>query len=163
MWKIGEHMNGNNPFELSDKERAAIDRLKTVEECTQFSANMKDHSQLIQAANNRVIEIRLAAHACDSEVMKNAWSVLYAYEQVLYLKHGKHIPAHRTRKAIDRHGMIEAVEIIVSRRELEDDGFSRLIAAGMADKTFEALVMNHPQHFSEKAIRFAQDKINDRP
>lgn len=155
-------MSTVNPFGLTDKERAAVARLKTVEECAQFAQNMQSRPDLVQAANNRVVELRLESHASDSTVIQDAWSVLYAYEQVLYLKHGKHLQAAHTRRAIDNHGMIGAVEIIVARPEGEDDGFTRLAAAGMPDKTFEALVLRHPEHFSEKAIRFAQEKINSR-
>jgi hypothetical protein len=147
---------------LSEREVAAIERLKTVDECTQFAVNMKEKAHLVRAANIRAVDIMTAGHSTESDVLRDAWSVLYAYEQVLFLKHGKRLQAQHTRRAIDNHGMLGAVELIVGRPAGEDDGFTRLVAAGMPEKTFEALVLRHPQHFTEKAIRFAREKIADR-
>ena len=148
-----------NPPDLTEKEMLAVARLKTVEECEQFSANMASNIKLVQAATRRKIEIELGSHDNVSDVERDVWAVLYSYEEVLFIKHGKRLKAAYTRRAIENHGALGAVEIIVCGRSGDDVGFSRLVAAGLPDMTFEAVVLRHPQHFSAQAIEQAEAKL----
>jgi hypothetical protein len=152
-------MESLNPSDLSHKELLAVARLKTVEECDQFVANVASNPKLVQAATKRSIEIQLASLTNVSQVVRDVWEVLYAYEEVLFIKHGKRLKAAYTRRAIENHGAIGAVERIVSQRSDDDDGFARLVAAGLPGMTFEAVVLRHAEHFSEQAIAQARAKL----
>lgn len=153
-------MNSQHPQNLTEKELAAVARLKTIDECAQFAANMASNEKLVQAAARRSVEIQVATHSNEADVVRDIWAVLYSYEEVLFLKHGKRLRAAYTRRSIDNHGAVGAVELIVCQREKDDDGFARLSAAGLSDKTFEAIVLKHPQHFSAAAIEHAKFKLD---
>jgi hypothetical protein len=152
-------MDSQKQTELSPKEISVVARLKTVDECDQFILNMASNPKLVQAAIKRSIEIRLAAHTQMSQVVRDIWEVLYAYEEVLFIKHGKRLKANYTRRAIKSVGELGAVENIVSQRSDDDDGFARLEAAGLSTLTFEAVVLRHPQHFSAKAREQARSRL----
>lgn len=51
---------------------------------------------------------------------------------------------------INRHGIIQAVERAVNRKT-EPMGYQALVEMGMADLAFEAIVLRHPDLFSEEA------------
>lgn len=155
----GESMSSPD---LSPKESLAVARLKTLEECEQFAVNFASNSALVMATRKRAIEINLAAHANESQVSRDVWAVLYAYEEVLYIKHGRRLKANHTRRAIARHGLIRAVENIVTQRVSDDDGFARLVSAGLRGMTFEAVVLKHPGAFSPKAVEQARSKLESR-
>jgi len=152
-------MESLNSSDLSQKELLAVARLKTVEECDQFAANLASNTKLVQAATKRSVEIQLLSHTNVNQVVRDVWEVLYAYEEVLFIKHGKRLKANYTRRAIAKHGEIGAVERIVCQRSDDDDGFARLVAAGLPGKTFEAVVVKYPEHFSEQAIAQALGKL----
>lgn len=134
-------MKSQHSLDLTDKELAAVSRLKTIDECAQFALNMAANEKLVQAAARRSVEIQVATHANEADVIRDIWAVLYSYEEVLFIKHGKRRKAAYTRRAIDTHGAVGAVELIVCQRSGDDDGFARLSAAGLSDKTFEAVVL----------------------
>jgi len=148
--------------ELSPKESQAVARLKTLEECDQFALNMASNPALVRAASRRAIEISLATHADTSQVTRDVWAVVYAYEEVLHIKHGRRLKAQRTRNAIANHGPIRAVENIVTQRVNEDDGFARLLVVGLAELTFEAVVLKHCSEFSLRAVEQARSKLESR-
>jgi hypothetical protein len=61
---------------------------------------------------------------------------------------------------IGRRGIIPAVEHIVTRRG-ESTGYTALVQVGMADKSFEAVVLRHPDAFSEEAVRRSKQRLQD--
>lgn len=144
---------------LSDREANAIARLKTVDECRQFAVNQNENIELKKAVARRLVEIQVATHSNDSAVVQDIWSVVYSYELLLFAKHGKHLKANYTRRSIANHGELAAVDRIVCQRDADDDGFERLSKAGLQDKTFEALVLRHPEYFSETAVAQARAKL----
>ena len=52
---------------------------------------------------------------------------------------------------INRHGIIQAIERIVTRRA-ETEGYRILVEMGMEDMAFEAVVLRHPEAFTASAI-----------
>lgn len=56
----------------------------------------------------------------------------------------------RTLQAIRQHGIVEAVDRLVSR-DYDSYGFTTFNAAGMNNKTFEHVVFSYPEHFSDRA------------
>jgi hypothetical protein len=105
------------------------------------------------------VEIQVATHSTGLAVVQDVWSVVYSYELLLFFKHGKQLKANYTRRSIANHGELAAVERIVCQRDDDDDGFERLSKEGLQDKTFEAVVLRHPEYFSEIAIAQARRKL----
>lgn len=53
---------------------------------------------------------------------------------------------------IDRHGIIEAVERLVKRQE-DTAGYTALVSMSLSEYSFEAVVLRHPDQFSDEAIK----------
>ena len=82
---------------------STVARLATPEECEQYAKNVRErHPELAQQARRRAIELRAAAHGAETEAEADALRVLYAYEEALFVKHGKRVKAAYTRRKIAR-------------------------------------------------------------
>jgi hypothetical protein len=138
-----------------------IARLKTPEECEQFAVNVQARlPDLSRAARRRAVELRAALHGAVSIAEREALEAVYAYERVLSVKRGKKIRASRTWQMIERHGIIEAVEHAVNRKA-ETTGYAALVEMGMLDFAFEAVVIRHPELFSEDAIARSRERLSE--
>jgi hypothetical protein len=138
-------------------ERVA--RLTTPEECEQFAINVQSRlPDLARAARRRAVEFRAASHGAVSEAEREALEAVYAYERVLSMNRGKKVRASRTWQMIDRHGIIGAVERAVSR-PAETTGYRALVEMGMQDFAFEAVVVRHPELFSQEAVNRSAERL----
>jgi hypothetical protein len=61
---------------------------------------------------------------------------------------------------IERHGIIGAVERAVDRTD-ETTGYTALVEMGVQDFAFEAVVLRHPELFSEKAVKRSSERLNE--
>jgi hypothetical protein len=120
----------------------------TPEECERFGSNVPE---LAKEARRRAIRLRAELKAPKSEVEREAYEVLYAYEEALAARHGRKVRASRTWQMIKKYQIIGAVERVVAR---EDDtvGYKELLALGLQELTFEAVVRRHPEQFSPEAV-----------
>jgi hypothetical protein len=59
---------------------------------------------------------------------------------------------------IDRRGIIPAVEQVVTR-SAESTGYAALVQMGMQDKSFEAVVLRHPEVFSADAVSRSKQRL----
>src|SRR3954465_3765017 len=129
-----------------------IAKIKTPEGLEQFAQNVEAKSpRHAQAARRRAVELRAAAHGATTKAEREALEAVYAYERAQSMLRGKKFHASRTWQMIERRGIIEAVEHVVTR-EAESMGYAALIKMGMQDKAFEAVVLRHPSVFSADAV-----------
>ena len=136
-----------------------IAKFKTPESCEQFALNVEAHSpERAKAARRRAVELRAAAHGATSTAEREALEAVYAYERVLSASRGKKIRASRTWQMIERHGIIAAVDRVVSRRA-ESTGYTALVDMGMQDMAFEAVVLRHPELFTAEAIQRSRERL----
>lgn len=136
-----------------------IARLTTPEECEQLALNVQTRlPDLAKAARRRAVELRAAAHGATAAVEQEALEAVYAYERVMSLKQGKSFRASRTWQMIERHGIIAAIERVVSRKE-EAAGYTALAEIGMIDKAFEAVVLRHQESFSAGAVARSAERL----
>ncbi len=63
--------------------------------------------------------------------------------------------ANRTIKAIRDHGLLEAAEIAVTNAK-PTAGFQTLNNAGLAELSYEQIIVDHPEEFSARALWFAR-------
>jgi hypothetical protein len=136
-------------------------KLKTPKECEIFAANAAERGRIDLSfqARRRAVELRAAESGAKDTVEKECLEAVYAYEETLYLKHGKRIKASRTRKALQSKGIIQAVDDIVCH-ENPTAGFEALEKAGLLECAFEAVVLKHPKRFSEQALHNAQARLS---
>jgi hypothetical protein len=137
-----------------------IAKLKTPEDCEQFAINVEERGkpELALAARRKAIELRAAKHGASTAAEREALEAVYAYERVLFRKHGRNTRASRTWRMIERRGIIPAVEHVVTRRD-ESTGYTALVEMGMQDKAFEAVVLRYPQVFSAEAVRRSKERL----
>lgn len=137
-----------------------IHRLKTPEECERFAKNAaaRNRSDLAMEAQRRAIELRAAAQNAATQAEREALQAIYAYEEVLQRKNGRRTRASRTWQMIDRHGILGAVERAVNR-DSTSTGYTALVEMGLQDLAFEAVVLRHPEAFSEETIARARERL----
>ena len=139
-------------------ERVA--KLKSPEDCERFIRNaiQLGRPDLAEQARRRAVELRAAAEGAATDVERECLQAVYAYEQVLRRRSGKNIRANRTWQMIKRHGIKEAVERAVNR-PTETAGYQALAEMGLQDFAFEAVILRHPNEFSEEAVERATDRM----
>jgi hypothetical protein len=144
------------------EEDERVARLKTPEECEQFAVNVeaRGKTDLAMSARRRAVELRALKHNAKTAAEREALEAVYAYERVLSGSKGKKITASRTWQMIKRHGIISAVERVVSR-PTEAKGYTALVKMGMEDKAFEAVVLRHPEAFSVEAVSRSRDRLRE--
>ena len=84
---------------------------------------------------------------------------IYAYEEALFVKHGKRVKATYTRRKMDRDGIIAAIEHAVTQSH-DPTGYKTLQEMGLEHLTFEAVVMRHPEAFSAEAVEQSEKRLN---
>ena len=110
------------------------------------------------ARRRRSIQMRAAGRQPQTPAERESYEAVYAYEEALSIQKGKTIRAGRTWPMIREHGIIAAVERIVTRRK-ETEGYRVLVEMGMEDMAFEAVVLRHPESFSPEAVTASDDRL----
>jgi hypothetical protein len=154
-----DHIGGGAMMPDQDER---IARLKTPKDCEQFAINVEARGkpELALAARRRGIELEASARNASTPVEHEALQAVLAYERALSKGAGKKIKAARTWQMIERRGIIPAVEHIVSQRK-DAKGYTVLVQMGMEDMAFEAVVLRHPEAFSEEAIEQSKTRLGE--
>ncbi|MBL4870139.1 MAG: hypothetical protein JKX72_04215 [Robiginitomaculum sp.] len=134
--------------------------LDTAEKCDNFAANAErlDRNDLAIQARNRKLEIKAELYGAKTQAEKEALQAVYAYEEILSAKNGKRTRATRTWQMIRKYGIIEAVERAVDR-PVETMGYTALVDKGLERHAFEAVIIRHPELFSDSALTVSQKRI----
>lgn len=130
-----------------------VKRLRTPEHCEAFARNARKlgRADLALEARRRAVELRAAAYGATSIAERECLEAIYAYEEILSEKHGRRVRASRTWQMIKRRGIIAAIEQAVDRPD-GTAGFTALKEVGLDNYAFEAVILRHPQLFSESAV-----------
>lgn len=139
---------------------ARIQRLDTPNKCEIFARNATNHGRpdLAREANQRAVELRAEEHNAETTAEIEALQAVYAYEELLTKKNGRRTRANRTWQMIDRHGIIESVERAV-KRSTAPQGYTLLADMGLEEYAFEAVILRHPEVFSDEAIRVSKERL----
>lgn len=140
-----------------------VKRLSTPEQCEIFARNATERNRpdLAVEAGRRAVQLRATAYGAQSDAETEALEAVYAYEEVLRKKHGRRTSASRTWQMIKRHGIIEAVERAVNR-PVETLGYTALVDMGLEEFAFEAVILRHPELFSDAAVKKSQVRMLSR-
>jgi hypothetical protein len=140
-------------------EDERVTRLKTSEDCESFAKNIEtNYPQLALGARRRAVELKAAAYGATTAVEREALEAIYAAEAALTLRNGKKTRASRTWQSIQRHGILQTVERVVSKKR-PTDGYAVLMEMGMPDFTFEAVIMRNQSAFSPDTVAHAKARI----
>jgi len=139
-----------------------VKSLNTPEKCEIFAKNARERGRpdLALEANQRAIELRAEEHEAETTAEREALQAVFAYEEFVYKKNGKRTRASRTWQLIKRHGIIEAIERTV-KRDSEPEYYSILVELGLEQHAFEAVILRHPDVFSEEAASIAQSRLKE--
>jgi len=138
-----------------------IPKFSTPESYEQYALNVQKRApELAQEARRKAIELRAATHGAETDVEREAYEAVYAYERMLLIKHGKKVPAAYTWRMIRNRGIIPAVERLVMRKD-ETSGYRLLVANGLEDKAFESVVLRHPKEFSAEAVSASENRLKE--
>ena len=137
-----------------------VSKLKTPTDCEIFARNAieQNRPELAPEAKQRGIEIRAAAYGATSDAERECLEAIYAYEEILFSKHGKRVKASRTWQMIKRRGIIAAIEQAVDRSD-GTAGFSALKEVGLENFAFEAVILRHSSLFSASAVDRSRDRM----
>ena len=145
----------------SEQMDEIIQKLTTPEECMQLAIDVRDRNpDLARKARRRAVELRAASHGIKTSVELELLKALYAYEEVLSEKNKRRTRATRTWQMIDRHGIIGAAERAVNRK-IEATGYKVLVAMGLHDLTFEAVIVRHHDKFSQEVVARAKERLGE--
>ena len=106
----------------------------------------------------QTVEFRAKAHKSQTPAQLEAYQAVYAYEMAMSQLKGRKTRASRTWPMIERHGVLAAVERIVTRKD-ETQGYKTLVAMGMEDMAFEAVVLRHSGAFSSEAVAASKARL----
>lgn len=137
-----------------------VEKLKTPKECETFAVNARaaGREDLAQEARRRSIELRAKSYGANSTVEEQCLEAVYAYEEVLSAKQGRRVSASRTWQMIKRHGVLKAVDKVVSRPD-DAAGYTALIEMGLEKFAFEAVVVRHPNEFTFEAVERSKMRV----
>ena len=136
-----------------------VKQLKTPEECENFIRNVKTkYPELAKEARRRKVELLASVYGAKNAAEIEALQAIYAYEEVLFARHGRKTYAARTWQMVKSHGIIGAVERAVNRKD-ETIGFTAVIEMGMLDFAFEAIVVRYPELFSQEAVARSKQRL----
>lgn len=136
--------------------------LQTPEECEQLAVNVEARGkpELALEARRLAIELRAAAHGAKTAAEREALEAVYAYERAMSALKDKKTRASRTWQMIERRGIIQAVEVVVSR-STESAGYTTLVKMGLEKMAFEAVVLRHPDVFSAEAVARSKQRLRE--
>lgn len=140
-----------------------IAKLKTPEECANFAGNATErgYPDLAREAQRRSIALRAAQFNAQSDAERECVEAVFAYEETLALKNGRKQSASRTWPMLEKHGIIPAVERVV-KRKADAAGYTALVALGLQEFAFEAVVLRHTELFSEEAVARSRARMSER-
>jgi hypothetical protein len=138
-----------------------VKKLDTPEKCKIFAKNCieRGREDLAIQAKQRAVQLRAESYGAETEAEKEAIEAIYAYEEVLTARNGKKTRAGRTWQMIGRHGILGTVERAVNR-PVETQGYTALVEMGLENYAFEAVIIRHPELFSQEALTISKERMN---
>ncbi len=144
-----------------------VARIKTAEDCEKFAKNADRLGRPDLVAEARAHAVKLKAQAygetagavlAASDVEQECIEAIFAYEQQLTRKNGRKTRATYTWQMVKRHGIVEATERAVGR-ESTVEGYQTLTSMGLKDFAFEAVILRHPDVFSDEGVVRSKERM----
>ncbi len=134
--------------------------LDTAPKCSRFSVNALAMGcpDLAAQAQRRSIHLRALELGAQTALGYKIDEAVVAYEDFLTHKTGKKTRAGGVLKCIRNRGRVGAVEHLVNSSK-PPQGFIWLCENGMHDLTFEAVVLDNIDDFSDEAVYSAMEKL----
>ncbi|WP_207286508.1 hypothetical protein [Pseudomonas sp. FW300-N2A2] len=137
-----------------------IARIKTSREAKIFASNAKRLGDLDAEAKalDRALDLQAKEEGYETPAEIAIARALYIYEDLQGTVAGKAYRANRTRKMIREHGALLAAErMVIAQRPSR--GYTELAQAGLGAHSFEAIINQYPEEFSNQAVMAAQARL----
>lgn len=121
------------------------------------NARLKGMEAVAKAADLRLYEILPSANPGSFE--HDVWRSIHALEGTLTNERGKTTRLGRTRQKIAKVGEHQTVHDLVVASKEPSEGFVMLIERDMADLTFEAVALRHPDRFDTALLAAANERL----
>lgn len=137
-----------------------IKKITSPKDCETFARNATERARpdLANEARQRAVQLRAEEYGAETEAERDCLQAVYAYEEVLSARNGKRTKASRTWQMIRRYGIIAATERAVDRPE-DAAGFTALQEVGLEEYAFEAVILRHPELFSDEAVKNSRKRM----
>jgi hypothetical protein len=129
----------------------------------------EDVSEIVIAIDERLRELgqvglreAIGGPIADLTLVERVREAVRVYEQFLAYKHGKRVPAGRTRQMIKKWGEIEAVRRTVRNLSMSN-GLELLAQYGRLDCAYEQIIIDHPTEFEPSLIAKAKKNLAGLP
>jgi hypothetical protein len=135
-----------------------VKKPKTPADCRNFmkNARKKGLEDLYALAFRRLCDHE--ARQDPDPIVVEFWRAITALEEVRRAKHGKTVQANRTRRKVQKDGVMATIEALVLAKK-PSDGFNWLVDANLAELTAEHIVTRYPEHFSAQALAAAKARL----
>ncbi len=134
------------------KDLSKPDEILTVMD----NAKIRNRMDVYWAAFRRFCEVEGKDYS--DPLLKDFYSMLAAYEALLFEKHERKVSASRTRQKLVRHGERKCLEDWALAKK-ETPGFLLLIEKNMPEYTAEAVVVKHAHMFSDDVVSSAKKRL----
>lgn len=135
--------------------------LKTVDECRRVMARAKkqNNDEFYQLVFRRLCELGGNEHDDPANpLVRDFYTTLTAYEQLLTEKNGKTTTASRTRQKIKNKGVKQSL-IDWAMKVDETPGFNLLVSAGLHEFTGEYVVLRYASQFPSEVVTKARERL----
>jgi hypothetical protein len=147
------------PAEKSDKKILAF-----VERC-EDSGNLETLVRNATKLGNTIVadaafrkRISLVPAERPGTVEHDFWQTVQAFEFSLSEERGKTTRLLRTRKQVEKVGVVQTLRDWNAGAQ-EAAGFKSLLGRGMPEFTGEAITLRHPEHFEPKTLEAARQRL----
>jgi hypothetical protein len=153
----------------TDKYASQIEGLTTPQEVRNFRANAvaNGRNDLVLLCDQRLVALGQRARldgrkdrgvdCAPGSVEDFILRAHERYEAIRSIQKGHKFTASRTWQMFDRLGIIGTCERVVGRPKYSQ-GFAALVEAGEWPAAWEVIVLAFPEHFSDKAFKYAHLK-----
>jgi len=136
------------------KDAAVVkQKMKDAAELIADETDVLDNKEIYAASRYRYFYLSAMDESPQNIVEYELWVALYAYEEVLFDKHGRNQKATLLRRSIDKRGIIETAKRSILKGDTS--GFSNLIRSGRVDASFEIVALKYPSYFDAETVSAA--------
>ena len=135
----------------------ARQKMYDAEELIYQDIDILDNKEIYAASRYRYFYLNAMQQSPANIVEYELWVALFAYEEVLFQKHGMNRKAAKLRQSIERRGIIATAKRSVLKGDTS--GFKNLVQLGHVDASFEIVILKYPSFFDKETVDAAINNL----
>ncbi|MAQ44863.1 hypothetical protein ATO2_01155 [Roseovarius sp. 22II1-1F6A] len=151
--------------EAAARSASALARIPEMDDADGLRALLRnaerlDADDVREAAFRRLAFVQTDVEAEPGSLAHDFWQTIHAFEQLMREEKGKAVRLTRVRQKITRVGEVKTLADFATATA-ENPAFAELIARGMSDLTGEAVILRHPDEFTEDTRAGATARLTE--